>query len=601
MIEKKINYEFMKVNIIIILTAVALQTAGQNLIPNSSFENGGELSCSYNYPNDYNIENWFFTIGSFDWFDWEWTSSYCPASSIIYPDPISSSRFTGIYGQCDNSQCHNGTLQNVNESIAVQLKHSIKTGTVCKFSARFFVTSIGNSPPSSPITLYLRFSTYLNWWKSNNYKYDPDKCIVNIPINISPQMFNQWIEVEKTIFLKPDNNNLIEDNFYLNYLIIQGSEDNEDSYIFIDDVTLNSFCDHYCLPEKFKNEIEFAPQNDSLYYSPSENERCKINGGYYQGEYIYPYYFIVLNAQEIIFRVFGRWGEEVFTSHTYNINGLETDGYEAYTFWWNGIDNNGNPLVYGLGNYEMFTYKISIKNCNPEYTYNYIGGRITVFGSDQPPSVYPNPQDLFNLNFDDDCCEDHKYFQKISFQNEYRIDVNDFIMAGENIITSQPTGLVIVEENSITTFKAGNQIILLPGFIVESGATFNAIIADCSDFTNKNLQLENNKDINNSTDEFHSILKNNNSESFTELMHFTIYPNPFSNSFTVSIAQPEQTDAKIYLTDAYGRQVLGIFSGSIDKGQHSIDVSTDGITKGLYFCVMETPAGRNVVKVIKTE
>jgi hypothetical protein len=86
-----------------------------------------------------------------------------------------------------------------------------------------------------------------------------------------------------------------------------------------------------------------------------------------------------------------------------------------------------------------------------------------------------------------------------------------------------------------------------------------------------------------------------------EIENFQIHPNPFSNSFTISFTQPEQTDAKIYLTDAYGRHVLGIFNGSIDKGQHSIDVSTDGITKGLYFCIMETPTNRKVVKVVKTE
>jgi len=92
-----------------------------------------------------------------------------------------------------------------------------------------------------------------------------------------------------------------------------------------------------------------------------------------------------------------------------------------------------------------------------------------------------------------------------------------------------------------------------------------------------------------------------NDDYFNELNNLAIYPNPFTNSLTISIAQPEQTDANIYLTDAYGRQVLGIFNGSIDKGQHSIDVSTEGITKGLYFCIMETPSGRNVVKVVKLE
>jgi bacillolysin len=180
------------------------------------------------------------------------------------------------------------------------------------------------------------------------------------------------------------------------------------------------------------------------------------------------------------------------------------------------------------------------------------------------------------------------------------------------IITIPPKPVTIRAINTLTancnitpngepvTFVAGNEIRLLPGF--SSGDNFSAYIEPCIDISNKNMMSENNNNLH--YYEYSDLLettKLEQYETFSENNIFAIHPNPFSNSFTISIAQPEQTDAKICLTDAYGRQVLGIFSGSIDKGQHSIDVSTDGITKGLYFCVMETPSGRNVVKVVKTE
>jgi Zn-dependent metalloprotease len=158
----------------------------------------------------------------------------------------------------------------------------------------------------------------------------------------------------------------------------------------------------------------------------------------------------------------------------------------------------------------------------------------------------------------------------------------------------------ITPNGKSVTFVAGNEIRLLPGF--SSGDNFRAYIEPCIDLTNKIMMNDNDNHL--QYIGYSDILETNKfekQESFYEDNFFTIHPNPFSNSFTISFTQPEQTDAKIYLTDAYGRQVLGIFSGSVDKGQHSIDVTTDGITKGLYFCIMETPSGRNVLKVVKNE
>jgi hypothetical protein len=78
------------------------------------------------------------------------------------------------------------------------------------------------------------------------------------------------------------------------------------------------------------------------------------------------------------------------------------------------------------------------------------------------------------------CCEPYQVWQNIT--NPPSTYVNNYIKAGENVDSTQPTGKVIITANSEPVkFEAGQHIELLPGFETEPGATFVAEIKDCGE------------------------------------------------------------------------------------------------------------------------
>ncbi len=295
--------------------------------------------------------------------------------------------------------------------------------------------------------------------------------------------------------------------------------------------------------------------------------------------------FGLKNKTDLHLKIYGIPGNEVVTE--YNIpnpqniiswNGKHylygTELAPAYYYYEATITNDCGTKIYdGLISKTNHTYDPT-NDVGPNFNYN-------------PVSKPPLPE----------CCQEY-----IVLHNQYLVQ-DKTIGAPDPLLYKADIGIsagpkVIIEENNTVIFEAGQAIDLLPGFTVEQGASFTAAITPCEGLSNKSMMSENNFSYsfeNNS--EFWSIKESDSHK----IENFQIHPNPFSDSFTISFSQPEQTDAKIFLTDAYGRQVLGIFNGSIDQGQHSIDVSTDGITKGMYFCIMETPSGRKVVKVVKNE
>jgi beta-glucanase (GH16 family) len=80
---------------------------------------------------------------------------------------------------------------------------------------------------------------------------------------------------------------------------------------------------------------------------------------------------------------------------------------------------------------------------------------------------------------------------------------------------------------------------------------------------------------------------------------FQLHPNPFDNSFAITLTQTEDSETVIYLTNTFGRKVLQIYSGQLEKGQHAIEVSDASLPPGMYFCIMQTPTQRKVLKVVK--
>jgi len=81
-------------------------------------------------------------------------------------------------------------------------------------------------------------------------------------------------------------------------------------------------------------------------------------------------------------------------------------------------------------------------------------------------------------------------------------------------------------------------------------------------------------------------------EDFTddEMITFKLnnYPNPFSYLTSINFEIPGRTHVDIKIFDMVGRELSTVFSGEIEGGIHSVEWNPDGLSSGIYFCLMET-------------
>jgi len=69
---------------------------------------------------------------------------------------------------------------------------------------------------------------------------------------------------------------------------------------------------------------------------------------------------------------------------------------------------------------------------------------------------------------------------------------------------------------------------------------------------------------------------------------FSIYPNPFCESATVSFSLNNDENISVRLFDLSGRQISVLADGLYKKGSHSIDLTASGLNSGFYICVINT-------------
>jgi len=506
---KNINEFLLMVFSILLFSFIYIDSfAQENLIPNGNYESGGTPGCQYDCTawGDYQISDWMQSAGSFDWFDW-YAYPCPPVTGRVDPTTKLSNRCVGFYGIKNYSHSYKDgasdcPVNNVNESMMVQLKHKLRSGRTYKFKTKlYFNSGHFTTPPTSDLKIILRFSTSKDWSHLTSYapNGNPNNNVkFNVPITIDYTKINQWIDIETNIAVPLDFNYMVD------WLIIQGDENNQESYIYFDDTELYSSCESYCAPANISDPIEFVSGAE-----PQDMNVCVVNTS--------PWGFIVKNSTEIWFRVFYSWGGEFVYIHEKNPDGLLDPGYSDYMFLWNGCNDGGTVPPDGT----VFSYVLKIANCN-DYLYSHGSpegnNSITVFGdpNNNPPETVPY---YYSDSFNEDCCEDNKYYQNTLFTGTFRKDVNNFIIAGENV-TNGTTGPVIVKNGANVKFNAGNNILLEPGFSVEYGATFEANIADCAENINKIIKTK--------RYELNKSFVNDSLKGNHEKIFFSSYPNPFS-------------------------------------------------------------------------
>jgi hypothetical protein len=65
------------------------------------------------------------------------------------------------------------------------------------------------------------------------------------------------------------------------------------------------------------------------------------------------------------------------------------------------------------------------------------------------------------------------------------------------------------------------------------------------------------------------------------------YPNPFNSSTQICFEIENTFSVTIHIYDFTGRHIKSMDQGTIDKGSHSVELSSDGLTSGIYFYSLE--------------
>ena len=80
-----------------------------------------------------------------------------------------------------------------------------------------------------------------------------------------------------------------------------------------------------------------------------------------------------------------------------------------------------------------------------------------------------------------------------------------------------------------------------------------------------------------------------------------LYPIPFRDELFITVEVPVVTGININLVDLTGNVVKYIASDRFCFKKLKVNVNTQDLPNGIYFCVVSSPAGSKVRKIVKTE
>ena len=80
-------------------------------------------------------------------------------------------------------------------------------------------------------------------------------------------------------------------------------------------------------------------------------------------------------------------------------------------------------------------------------------------------------------------------------------------------------------------------------------------------------------------------------------VRLTSYPNPVGQQGTVEYALPEETDVTLRVYDVLGREVATLAKGRKAAGRHTVQLSTDGLSSGVYFGRLQAGGQTRTLKI----
>ena len=81
-------------------------------------------------------------------------------------------------------------------------------------------------------------------------------------------------------------------------------------------------------------------------------------------------------------------------------------------------------------------------------------------------------------------------------------------------------------------------------------------------------------------------------------LQFYVQPNPATHHISITYSSCASSNVSLKLYDILGRLQRDIFQGYQAAGTYSLDVTTGGISQGMYFLVFETPERKQSVPIV---
>lgn len=149
-------------------------------------------------------------------------------------------------------------------------------------------------------------------------------------------------------------------------------------------------------------------------------------------------------------------------------------------------------------------------------------------------------------------------------------------------------------------FTARDRVILNPGFIAYNGSNFIAYTSACSGTLFKGMILQPAKDKTSISYNNDVYIRPDDQKKFaTVLEGISVSPNPFVNSFIVSIDSKENQKAQIMLYNSVGTKVRELSSIVLVKGVNKISFETTNLSQGVYMLEINFGNSKTMKKLVK--